>query len=213
MVTEIYLVRHCESRANTDKLIAGVSDVEITEKGRKQLDYLAERFKDLPLDVVATSPLTRARLTAEAVNRYHGVPVEDWPAFIEMDCGDYELTRLADMPEADRDCWLHKPSEFQAKNGESMRGVYDRAAAGFRELLETYRGKKIAVTTHGGLLRCLYCYVTGQSLEAIDEAPFCGNTSISHLQVAEDGTVQILGLNDMEHLASLQDITPLKAWF
>lgn len=211
--TELYFVRHCESEANTGKMIAGITDVAITENGKKQLECLAERFRDIPLDVICSSPLTRAKLTAEAVNRYQGVPVEEWQAFIEMNCGDYEMVSLADLPEKKQYQWIHEPYNFEAVNGESMREVYDRAVAGFQELVRKHRGKRIAVTTHGGLLRCLYCYVENEPLEAINDAPFCGNTSILHLSVGEDDSIRILTMNDMEHLAGLQDITPLKGWF
>ena len=75
MVTNLYIVRHCEAEGNVNETFQGHSDGDITPKGALQLEKLAERFKDIPVDVVYSSPLQRAFKTAQAVARFHDVPV------------------------------------------------------------------------------------------------------------------------------------------
>ena len=75
MITKVYLVRHAEAAGNVAKTFQGHTDCEVTEKGHKQLACLAERFKDVHLDIIYSSPLLRTRQTAAAVNKYHGLDV------------------------------------------------------------------------------------------------------------------------------------------
>ena len=49
-MTDLYIVRHCEAVGNRDRTFQGVSDCDITELGQKQLDHLAERFKDIKIE-------------------------------------------------------------------------------------------------------------------------------------------------------------------
>ena len=46
-MTKIYLVRHCESEGNKNRIFQGQHDTDISEKGAKQLSFLANRFKDV----------------------------------------------------------------------------------------------------------------------------------------------------------------------
>ena len=48
-MTDLYIVRHCEAVGNRDRTFQGVSDCDITELGQKQLDHLADRFKDIKI--------------------------------------------------------------------------------------------------------------------------------------------------------------------
>ena len=73
MVTKLYLIRHCEALGNINDTFQGSIDEDITDKGQRQLDKLAERCKNIPFDVIYSSPLIRAVKTAQAADRYHGI--------------------------------------------------------------------------------------------------------------------------------------------
>ena len=128
-MTTIYLIRHCEAAGNVGRRFQGHIDADITENGRRQLELLAERFRELPLDAVYSSPLLRARLTAEAVNRHHGLPVMLDDRLMEINGGLWEGRPWAELPalfpQADRYCrrpsrrdgggglpWLRHPQRF-----------------------------------------------------------------------------------------------------
>ena len=74
-MTRVYIVRHCEAEGNNKRLFQGLTDCDITEMGQKQLDLLCERFSEIHLDKVYTSPLIRARKTAEAVRGNRDIPL------------------------------------------------------------------------------------------------------------------------------------------
>ena len=65
-MAEIYLIRHTQAEGNRYRMMQGAWDGSVTEKGRAQIESLAERFRDVPLDAVYSSDLTRAVMTAEA---------------------------------------------------------------------------------------------------------------------------------------------------
>ena len=88
ILTRVFLVRHCQASGNLDGVFQGSIDTDITQTGQQQLEQLRERFRLQKLDAVYTSPLLRARLTADAVNFYHGLPVR-----IEQDLREIEISR------------------------------------------------------------------------------------------------------------------------
>ena len=71
MVTTVIIVRHCQSMGNTEGRFQGRFDADVTPVGEQQMELLSLRFRNEKLDALYTSPLLRARRTAEAVNRYH----------------------------------------------------------------------------------------------------------------------------------------------
>ena len=90
MVTTLYLIRHCEAEGNIQEIFQGKTDGDITPKGEQQLDRLSERFRDIPFDVIYSSPLKRALKTAQAAAKYHNVEIITDPAFAEIDGGEME---------------------------------------------------------------------------------------------------------------------------
>ena len=66
MSSLLYIVRHCEAAGNKERFFQGQHDGGISELGEIQLSFLAERFREINIDAIYSSPLTRARMTAEA---------------------------------------------------------------------------------------------------------------------------------------------------
>ena len=58
---KIYLMRHGETDYNKNKMIQGQCDIELNEYGRELARITAEGLKEVPFDVVYTSPLIRAK--------------------------------------------------------------------------------------------------------------------------------------------------------
>ena len=87
MVTTLLVVRHTQALGNIQKTFQGHIDTDISEAGAVQLELLSERFRSVHIDAICSSPLLRARRTAEAINRTHHLPIELLPALIEIDAG------------------------------------------------------------------------------------------------------------------------------
>ncbi len=76
----------------------GRSNLGLSAEGRAQLPQLAERFRNIPLEAVYSSPLQRAVQTAEAVSHYHHLPIQTEEDLSEIYAGEWELKRFSDLP-------------------------------------------------------------------------------------------------------------------
>ena len=203
MVTKIYLIRHCQSMGNVQHRFQGRFDAEVSPDGAKQLELLGLRFRNQPIDAIYTSPLQRARATAEAIARYHPeLEVKEEPGLIEIDCVDMENLLLAEVaerfPQVAR-YWDQSPDLCQFPGGENMAQVYARVNRTLDRIIEENAGKTVVAATHGGVLRNLFALVSYGALEGIRHSEVFGNTGVSAL-LAEDGALRWEYVNDLSHL-------------
>ena len=214
MVT-IYLVRHCEARGNIDREFHGRFDSDISDNGRQQLDLLAERFRTIPIDALYSSPLRRARLTAQAVNRYHDLPIAFDDRLQEIDGGEWERHLWAELPTLfpeSSDAWAYRPHEFEAPGGETMRQVYDRMKEVLLEIAAKNAGKTVAVASHGCAIRNALCWAQTNDIVRLSDTPWCDNTAVTTLQI-EDDRVCVLGYNDNGHLDAETSTLEKQTWW
>src|SRR5688500_14172625 len=90
MTAKLLLVRHGETAANRDGLVLGRADPELTEEGHRQAERLAAAVGRAGVQSIYTSPLLRARQTAEPIAAAAGVtPIPD-DRLLEVDWGAWE---------------------------------------------------------------------------------------------------------------------------
>ena len=87
-MTRIILIRHCEAEGNIKRVFQGHTDADISENGRKQLDLLRLRCRNMQIDAIYSSPLKRAYQTAEAINSFRNLTVQIHEDLIEINGGD-----------------------------------------------------------------------------------------------------------------------------
>lgn len=154
-MTTIYLVRHCEAMGNINRIFQGHTDEEISENGRMQLEKLAERFRGIHLDAVYSSPLKRAYHTAEAVNRYHRLPIHTDGRLMEINGGIGRRSPggAAELYPSEWEDWSERPWRFEAEGGEPMREVYRRMAEALTDIAAAHPGEAVAAASHGCAIR------------------------------------------------------------
>lgn len=213
--TTLYLVRHCEAAGNIGRVFQGHIDAEISENGARQLDRLAERFRAIPLDIVYTSPLIRARRTAEAVNRWHGLPLITDDALKEINGGAWEGVPWAQLPERypqESEHWIKSPWAFQPPDGEAMADVYDRMAQVLTRLAADHPGKTIAAVSHGCAIRNALCWAKGWPITELNAIAWCDNTAVSVLEFT-DGQPRVVLENDNSHLDDTTSTFQKQRWW
>ncbi len=214
-MTTIYLIRHCETQGNRQRLFQGRIDMDISEEGARQLERLAERFREVPLAAVYTSPLLRAVRTAEAVGRYHDLPLIKDDDLIEIDGGCWESRHWADLPAFDPEQsrrWLEEPWNFHTSGGESMRAVYDRMSRALRRVARECEGGQAAVVSHGCAIRNALCFAKGWPVEKLNKVNWCDNTGVCVLEAA-DGAFRVLKENDHSHLEDAVPSAEQDSWW
>lgn len=148
----IYVVRHGETTYNVDYRICGISDVELTELGRKQALEANLLLKDIPFDKVYVSPLKRAVDTARILTDNQYDLVLD-SRIQEINFGMFEGMH--------RDTKEFQETKYHLgvhyKNGESFLEVVHRVYS-FLDDLKNKSYDNVLVVCHGGIIRAIHSY-------------------------------------------------------
>ena len=209
-VTTLYLVRHGQTKSNLDRRFQGTRDIPLDEKGHYQGDLLGQAMKDFPVDAVYTSPLSRARETAEEIAKYHpGIPVIPCKALEEIHAGIIEGELLDEIPKKFPDtfrCMSIDIGHLRYPGGESAREVYDRVAGAIGDIVEANRGKTIVVVSHGFSIQTYLHYASGKPFEEM-KPMILANTSYCKFTYKEGSVEPVTEyLNRHDHLAE-EDLT------
>jgi len=129
----LILVRHGESEANARGLLLGRTDAALTDTGRAQVVAARALVRD-PVAEVRTSPLSRARDTADLLDL--GLPVTVDERWVEVDYGEFECQPLGDIP---ADVWQRWMADrhFRPEGGETLAEVDVRVGQACAELFAT----------------------------------------------------------------------------
>ena len=215
MVTTLYIVRHCQSAGNQGGRFQGQFDGPVNEMGEKQLELLSLRFRNEHLDAIYSSPLTRAYKTAQAIDRFHDLPIQTMDGLSEIDVGEMENQLLSEIavkyPEVAHN-WDSAPDLCAFPGGETMAQVYERVGETIQRIVEENPGKVVAVVTHGGFIKNLNARIVYGSVEGLRKSAVFGNTSVSILE-AEDGVLRWKSVNDMSHLPEELQKAPMQYTF
>ncbi len=167
----LYFVRHGETDWNKERRVQGQIDIPMNEFGRHLARETAKGLKDIPLDVCFTSPLGRAKETAEIILKGRNVPVyEDW-RIAEIALGGYEGKCCSksnwELPEEFRK-FHDAPEQFvAASGGEDFFEVKERTGAFLRELCKRkeYKDSSVLISTHGAALAGLLNNLRNEGVE------------------------------------------------
>jgi broad specificity phosphatase PhoE len=155
----LFLIRHGESEGNTELRLQGQREYPLTERGREQSRLVAERLRRLSLGALYSSPIRRARLTADVIAEATGLEVTELPGVQEYDFGELSGMTYRELVEK------HPEIVEQYRRGPdypSFPGAEDREA--FRRrvcealwgVVERHPGASAAVVAHAGPI-ALFC--------------------------------------------------------
>ncbi len=202
-MTNIYIVRHCEAEGNVKRMFQGLTDLDITELGVKQLKALEERFSAIHIDRVIASPLIRTRKTAKAIIGEKSIPLEIDEGLIELNGGIIEGKTFDEIhinfPDF-QDMWQNHPEDFAPENGETMVEAYDRIWNTVFKIAKENRGKTVACASHGGVLRCLNCKLLKDDITKLKEIPFGYNTAITLIEFDDNLNYRVVFYDDASHI-------------
>ena len=154
MASRLYVVRHGQTESSQRKAYSGRSDIALTERGREQARAAAAQLEDAGIDAVVTSPLIRARDTAQAIADAAGVPVTVDERLTEVDYGTFEgLDREAASARLGRefDAWRDDPFGAPVPGMEPLGDALVRARAATADAIEQHETP--VIVGHQGILR------------------------------------------------------------
>jgi alpha-ribazole phosphatase len=169
-VTELHLIRHGETEWNRLGRYQGQIDVPLSDGGRDQAAALAEILRVVPLRVIYSSDLRRARQTAEAVARTTGAPVREDGRLREIRLGRWEGLTLDEIRSQDGqalEAFRRDPATARAPEGESVSEVQRRVLEALDDILRAFPEGPVAIVSHGLALAALKVSLLGQELETV----------------------------------------------
>ena len=155
-MTRLYLVRHGENRANlTKEFSCRKVDYSLTPKGVLQAEQTALALQDRGITAVYSSPLRRAKETAQHLADALGLPVVVMEAFRELNVGDLEgrppTAEAWDLHNGVLDAWRRGELDRAFPGGENYLQMWQRVSAGLREVIERHPDEAVAIFAHGGV--------------------------------------------------------------
>ena len=199
-LVEFILVRHADDLGESEKRIAGCYDFDITPKGQLQIKLLADRLKseNLKVDYVFTSPLIRAKKTADEIANAIDAKVV---CYNSLEASNYGYSSGMTKREAlikypnPREGYIPSSNIWEK---ESEIEYSSRIVKAFYNIYHSNIGKKVMIVTHGRAISAIMREV--MQLPASKEVWIkCDDTSI-HQFVMSDNFVEIIRINDAMHL-------------
>ncbi len=143
----LLLVRHGRTAHNASRRLLGRLDVELDGVGERQAEALAAWGVPAGARRVVSSPLARARRTAEAIAAATGAVVEVDGRWVEVDYGMYDGLPLPEVPAGVWASWDADPG-WAPEGGESLASVSRRVREACGELWAEAAERDVAVVSH-----------------------------------------------------------------
>ncbi len=186
----VNLIRHGETAPEPPNSFYGGTEVPLSENGKRQAQLAALTFKEVELDGIICSPLSRAVYGAERVQLQHpNLEIIEHSGLREIDRGRWVGHDLASVKASfpgDWDMYLNDPLNWRGHGGESLMELYVRVQAAFDEINQ-WKLSNIAIVAHLFPIRAIVSKTVDLSLEEQMLKCKIATASISSIARNEDG--------------------------
>src|SRR5580698_5565360 len=197
------LMRHGETEWNKQGRVMGRNPVELTEHGRAQVAATARFAETIKPDLIVTSPLVRARQSAEIfAAALGGIEILEEPAIAEVLYGRWEGLHYHELIDDPHYITYRKsPIQHPTPGGETIPEVQARGVAAVMRMIEAHPGQRIVFVSHGDIVRTVLCHFLKVELEHFHRIRV-DNAALSAIQIAgEFAEVKFLNLTPDPHPA------------
>jgi len=165
------LVRHVETTGNYENRFAGITETKYTEKGREQFIKLTETLKDYKVDVIYSSPISRALNIANKVGEDTSTEVKVVDILSEMNFGIFENLTFKEVEKDHNEQWLKWEADFlnyQLPQGDSLQIFHNRIV----EFVDTIKDNEgtCMIVCHGGTVQSILTHLL--DLQVLDRWHF-----------------------------------------
>jgi probable phosphoglycerate mutase len=149
-----YFLRHGETNDTERGIVQGQRETELNDEGRRTAHKAARLLSPLRLGSIYSSPLRRARETAEIISAMTGVPVTPLPGLMERNWGAYQGKSRDARPQLRDPTGVERSDDFASRVLEAMTSISGASP--------------VLVVAHSGVFRVL-CGHAGQPVDRRDE--------------------------------------------
>jgi len=198
---KLYIVRHGETEWNSQGRIQGHTDIPLSEAGRQQAQYTAERLKNVNFDIAYSSDLSRTSETAEIILGKRNIQVNTLTSLREYNKGVFEGLTVEEYSQRypdQYDASLINDLDFAPESGESIRDVSERMSEFGTFVKSQHLNDDVLIVGHGGALRSLVADLLSLPIETAWKL-VTGNCSLTIIHMYPDNSVLHL-YNDTSHI-------------
>lgn len=187
----LYIIRHGETPWNTQLRLQGQTDIGLNENGRALAAETAQALREVPFDLAITSPLIRAKETAQILIGDRKIPLIEDARIQEINFGELEGVRLTreerNTPGNEFYNFFHAPQQYRPqRGGETLDSLCARTAVFLEELRHSLREQTVLISTHGAASRALLSAIKETPRENFWEAGVPKNCAVTIVDLAEE---------------------------
>jgi len=181
----LILVRHGQDEDNANNILNGHRDKPLTILGRKQAKLVAKKLQDDNINIIYSSPLKRARETAEIITKQlkSSLKVRIHPNLIERNFGVLTGKPVKNISlyskkllKTDRVTYF-----LEAEGVENFSTLFERAASLVNQMRKMHKGKNVLLVTHGDVGKMVRAVYHGWNWKKGLMTPYFDNTEILKL--------------------------------
>jgi len=206
-MSRLLLARHGQSVSNAVRRFQGAQDVALSELGARQAEALGQAIRRLPIAAVYTSPLERARRTAEIAAAGLGVPLTPVDDLRELSLGDWEgrtVEEIRALPGDPYEQWVRDPVACLPPGAEPLPEVQARVVVAMADIAAAHpNGQQVLVVCHGGVISAYLAHCLGLPLSSI------WRLTLSNGSITEVAPPSVRSVNSTGHLAGLGAGAPM----
>ena len=153
---KVKFIRHGETDLNKPiRRMQGISNYDLNMNGIRQAELTRDKLANEEFDVIISSPLKRARHTAEIINEVKNIPLIFDDRLIERNYGKLE-------GEVFNREYCNLDYDFEKIDGESIDKYMARLKDFISDIKNKYVNKKLLVVAHNGIISVISCIVEGE---------------------------------------------------
>ena len=212
-MTHLIIVRHGNSIGNRDRIFIGQTDWGLSEIGEVQVKLTTEYLKELNIDEVYSSDLSRAYKTVYPSAKLRGLRVRKRKGLREIYAGEWETKRFEELPvlfEESFSLWMNDIGKTRCDGGESLAELYKRVKATMKKIVRENEGKTVLIGTHATVIRVMNCIFHNDTVENLKNYDWVSNASVSFVDHLGGDEYKILEYGHDKHLEGIVTVVPCK---
>ncbi|MHB1376345.1 MAG: histidine phosphatase family protein [Candidatus Humimicrobiaceae bacterium] len=162
----IFLIRHGQTEFNDKSIFRGHLDIPLNSYGINQAESIGKILKFINFDMIYSSPLKRAKKTAEIINKFQNknVDILAEKGFIDINYGKWEGKTYKEVSELYPEIyfqWLKNPYNAQIPGGESLYDTQKRSWDALVDIINNNKNKIICIISHRVINKLLLSKMLG----------------------------------------------------
>ena len=209
-MTRFTLVRHGTTQWIEQNRLHGIMDSPLSQRGILEASSAGLRLAERRYDAFYTSPIGRARQTAEIIAQSIGIQPRVLDGLQELNFGWLEGSH---HPDFEKDSLLKKTARLKwmgfimQVSGEPRRKFHQRVANTYHWILENHPEQKVLAVTHTAFHEALLAYILADDNKQWAKGTSWAAGGITEFEVTEGGKVQVICINQSDHLTDIRSYT------